>query len=401
RFISHNILLALFFTFIIVCSIPAYAANGIQLIGIGAVHRGLGGAGVAKPLDSTAIYLNPAGMNNVGRRFDLNFTMAFPKTAMNTTPAGGNAVKSEDEGSLLPSATLVYTFMDDKIAAGIGAIFSSGFGVDYPASRLPSVLTGNTYDTSDRYGLLKIIPAFSYRILDNLYAGVGVHINYAFLQTNSAVATFTQTTGTGRFDPAIGIGASFGLIYEPLDWLSLGTTYTSRQYFERFRRYKDLLAESLDMPQQVAAGVAVTPIKGGTIMADFRWINWSGIGQLGDSPAAGGFGWRDQYVLGAGLQYNFKDHFDVPVAIRTGYNYGRSPIAPASVYANALVPAVIEHHLSGGISVQLTKNIGLDGSYTRGFKNTVTDNGAISGVPGSTLSTQAHFFTLQLNVSCK
>ncbi len=135
-------------------------------------------------------------------------------------------------------------------------------------------------------------------------------------------------------------------------------------------------------------------------MTDFRWINWRSIGQIGDSPANGGFGWQDQYVVGAGLQYNFKERFNVPVTLRMGYNYGRSVVPSESAYANMLVPASIEHHLSGGVSVQITKTIGLSGSYTRGFKKAVVDNGTISGIAGSRMAASANFFSLQLNIAC-
>lgn len=377
----------------------SFGLNGIQLIGVGAVNRGTAGAGVAMPQDSNAIILNPAGMNGVGDRVDLNFTVGFPSTSMDSTVAGGNAAKSKDEGSLLPAATMVKTFMDGKIAAGIGAIFASGFGVDYPTSRLPSALTANAYDNTSRYCLIKIVPAFSYRIIDKLSLGIGMHVNYAFFQGNSSTAAFTQTAGRGRFDPALGIGGSIGVVYDPLDWLSVGATYTSRQYFEKFERYSDLLNASLDLPQQVAVGLAFKPIKGGAIFTDFRWINWGGAGIVGKSPVNGGFGWRDQYVMQTGLQYSFEEHFDVPLTLRTGYNYGRSIISSPVVYANMLVPAVLVHHLTGGLSFNFTKQLGIDLSYTHGFRNTVTDDGTISvGAAGSTLSTKADLFSVQLHL---
>jgi long-chain fatty acid transport protein len=383
-------------------SLPAYALNGIQLIGVGAIHRGLGGAGVARPMDTTALLLNPAGLNSVGNRLDLGFTVGFPSSTMDSSAApAGNAgsanAKSKDDGILLPLASLSYQ-LNDQWAFGVGTFFTSGFGVDYSVSRLGAA--ANTYDTSTKYGLLKIIPGISYQILDNLTIGVSTHINYSFLQTDLATGAGTETTGRGRFDPALGLGGSLGIIYEPLPWLSTGVAYTSRQYFQKFRRYTDIFPESVDMPQQIAAGLSVKPFDGATVLTDFRWINWNRVGQLGNSPAVGGLGWRDQYVAHAGLQYCFKRALNVPLVLRAGYNFGRSIITPATAYVNALIPGVTEHHVTGGLTYKISKKIAAHASYTRFFKNTVTDNGSIIAIgSGAKLSSETHIFTSQLSVN--
>jgi len=313
---------------------------------------------------------------------------------------GGNNTTSKDEGALLPNVSVTFPFLDGRLALGVGSFVNCAFGVDYRASRLPTVLTNNTYDTVSRYGLIKFIPALSYRIIDNLYVGAGLHVNYAFIHSNSATAAagFPETSGGGRFDPALGIGGNLGLIYEPLDWLSLGVTYTTRQYFEVFDRYKDLFLGSMDMPQEVAAGVTVSPFEGGLVLADFRWINWSGVGTLGNSPVNGGFGWRDQYVGMLGLQYDFDPKFTVPLTVRVGYNYGRTIIPNQFVYQNILVPAITEHHITAGLGYDLTEKIGLNVSYSHFLENTQTDDGTVNAPGGASMKMSANAFTLQLNV---
>ena len=164
---------------VVLVSAQSFALDGIQLIGVGAIHRGLGGSGVARPLDSTSVYLNPAGMNAVGRRFDAMTTVGFPQTSMNTTAALGNNTTSRMEGVILPSTSVVMPFLEDRMAFGVGVFTTSGFGTEYGASRLPSALTGNTYDTSSRYGLIKFIPALSLEVIENLHVGIASHINYA------------------------------------------------------------------------------------------------------------------------------------------------------------------------------------------------------------------------------
>src|SRR4029453_13455418 len=288
----------------------AQATNGLRVIGYGPIPLGMGGAGVAKPSDSYSLLTNPAGMNGVGNRADFNFTVAFPDTFMGTSnaPAGNpDAVRAAgtDDPAFFPGAAMVWQ-ASDKISLGVGAVPSAGFQVEFPVSRFNSAITGNLYDLSGKYGNIKIVPAASYQILDNLAVGVGLDINYAFFHTDSAVIApgFPETAGRSRFDSALGIGGRVGVTYAPIKWVQVGAMYVTRSHFQRFERYKDLIDTGLDLPQEVDAGLAIMPISGLTVLGDFRWINWAS-GFLGRSLAQGGLEWRDQYVFAGGVEYNF------------------------------------------------------------------------------------------------
>ena len=98
---------------------------------------------------------------------------------------------------------------------------------------------------------------------------------------------------------------------------------------------------------------------------------------LADTPAKGGFGWGDQWVFATGAEYTFKDKKDNDkLKLRLGYNYGQSPIQPSVLFANALIPVIMEHHLTMGFSYFLTKNFSLDFVWEHHFKNVMSDNGA-------------------------
>ncbi|MFO1519603.1 MAG: outer membrane protein transport protein [bacterium] len=386
RNLKSKLLVAL--GFILFGAVPsANASNGLRVIGFGARNLGLGGAGVAQPQGANSIYINPAGMNDVGNEASLDIVTAFTSTRMGTSAAlAGNpsavSVGGTEDPVLLPSGALVMSFLENnRLSLGIGTALSAGFQAEFPVSRFPSALTKNQYDTSGKYANLKIEPAASFRIRDNLSIGVGLDINYAFFQTDSATLNlgFPETTGRSRFDSALGIGGRIGILYKPIKRLQIGAMYVTRQHFQRFDRYKDLLFTGLDLPQEVAVGLAVEPFKGATFLADFRWINW-GSGFTGAPLAQGGLGWRDQYVLATGFEYNFDPRFDFPAAIRIGYNYGRSPIPSGAVFQNALIPTVIEHHLTTGVSYEINKHIGFDAAYIHEFEHTVTDDGSSNPV---------------------
>ncbi|MCP5467912.1 MAG: outer membrane protein transport protein [Deltaproteobacteria bacterium] len=364
----------------------AHATNGLRLIGVGPTSVGMGGGAVAKPQTSTSIYINPAGMNDTANMADLNFLIGLPNTTMDSSlaPAGNPsavAVGGEDDLILLPNGSATFGFMENnKLTIGLGTFLTSGFQVEFPVSRLPAALTGNQYDTSGRYANFKMIPAVSYRVLDNLSIGVGLDVNYSFLNADlgTSLPGFPQTAGRGRFDPAFGIGGRIGIIYKPIDMLQLGVNYSTRQYYQEFKRYSDVLKESLDMPQEVNVGVALTPQEALLLTMDFRWINWSGVDLFGDSVLEGGLGWRDQYIFITGLQYDFYPNFKFPAKLRLGYNYGRSPIPAESAFTNLLIPTIMEHHLSAGASLEINKHLGIDVAYTHEFKNRITDDGSLN-----------------------
>lgn len=389
---------------VLLCGAPStWALNATQLIGVGAIHRSLAGAGVARPLDSTAVYLNPAGLQRLGPRLDTGFTVVFSDVDMDTStaPAGNPAavnVDSNDTPALLPFGSLVLP-LGKRAAVGMGTFITNGFGVDFPVSRLAA--GGNTFDMTGRYGLLRITPAASYKVLDNLWVGGGIQIGIAMLNTDGATAAFTETTGRNRTDQALGISGNFGAIYEPLSWMSLGVTYNSRFFFQQFDRYKDLLSSSLDLPQMVAAGVAVRPLSTDelTLMADFRWINYSQIGIISNDPTAGGFGWRDQYIGIVGVQYDFRPRLHFPVELRMGYNYGRNVITPGAVTANILAGNGIKHHLSAGVGLYPVPNLEMHLSYTRNFRASLVDDGSsVPALAGGRVSGDSNIFSLQFAV---
>lgn len=378
--------LVLFFSALFIFVMPGTlkASNGIRVIGPDAQITAMGGAGVAMPTTPAAAFLNPAGFKNSIDQAELALAVIFPDLGMGSSlaPAGNpDAVNasSTNATAFLPAGGVVSSVWDGRIALGLSFYSSGGVQVEYPVSRVNSAFTNNAYDNSVLYANLKIIPGFSIEVVENLTLGAGLDINYSFLETNSAVPApgFPETTGSSQLDSALGIGGRIGLIYEPLPWLKVGATYLFRNRFQRFDRYADLFFAGVDLPQQVAVGLAFLPMDGMSILADFRWIDWSS-GIIGTSPLAGGFGWRDQYVAAIGFSYDFDEKFSVPLAFRIGYNYGSSPISSPVAFANLLFPPIVEHNLATGLGIDFHKYFSMDLTYLREFPNTITDDGSLN-----------------------
>lgn len=364
-----------------------WALNGAQLTGFTAIHESLGGTGVARSQDTSTLLVNPAGMTELPFLVNFNIFLGWPKTQMDTSgAAAGNAgglTTSNDDPVIMPGGALSYPtpWFDEKFFIGIGVVPVAGFSVDFPISRLSAAITGNAYDTHTFYGLFKVVPAAAYKINEKWSVGLAIHVDHAELETNSAVpGTFGPTAGGDRGDGAFGFGIGLGVLYKPLDILSVGLSYTTEQWMQEFERYQDILPSGLNFPQQLTAGVSVRPMERLLVNTDFHWINWSGAGGgFGTPVAAGGLGWQDQFIAKIGVQYQPLDF----LTLRTGYNYGRSAIPSSSLFASQLAIPIGEHHLGGGVGFKIGKHVDLDFSYLHTLSNTVTDDGTQSAGAGA------------------
>lgn len=359
----------------------ALALNGAQLVAFSAATEGMAGAGAsAGGIDSSTMITNAAALTEVPRDFRIGMLLGFPKTTFTSTlNPGVGAQASNDDPILLPSGSVVFPLMEDRLVWGMGVFAIAGFGNDYPAS----VIAGSTFASHSQYGFLKIVDSVAYKVNDQISVGLALHIDQETLQSNGATAALTQTTGIDRQDTAYGAGGSFGVLYKPFEFLRMGASYTTEQFFDNFERYIDILPRGVNYPQQANLGVTVTPRDDLLVAADFRWINWSGAtGGFGDSLAAGGLGWRDQYIGMGGVQYRPLE----PLLLRVGYNYGRSAVPASALFTNSLSTAIGKHHVGGGVGLRLVENIDLDLSYLRGLESTVTNTGAVGAGSSATVS---------------
>ncbi|MCW8862983.1 MAG: hypothetical protein OQK07_11240, partial [Rhodospirillales bacterium] len=71
------------------------------------------------------------------------------------------------------------------------------------------------------------------------------------------------------------------------------------------------------------------------------------------------------------VQHRLDDQWTV----RAGWNYGESPIDSEVVFANALFPAIVEHHLTAGASYKISDawELGLSAYFAP--EKSLTDSG--------------------------
>ena len=351
----------------------AFATDGHQLIGIGPIQKGLGGAGVASGKDATWLLLNPAAIHDIDRRIDVGLELFAPDRGI--TPRGF-LLPNVPAGKMTDDSIFMIPFMGyvhpkDEWTWGVGIYGVNGMGVDYGKSRttLPRIL-GQNFDRTTEYGVAKVVVAAAKPIGNGWAIGGAVNLVYSRFKTDMMTLQFRQTKGENEWDHTFGAGFSVG-VHKHFERFRFGMAYTSRQWMTNFDDYSDLVPDSLDLPQTFQAGVSFDITDTLEASLDYKWLDWSGIDQIGRDPILGGFGWEDQHVIKFGLEWEMNDRW----TLRGGYSHGNSPIKESYVFANALFPAVVEDHLSLGASWRMNDASEVHLTVMHAFRNTLKEDG--------------------------
>lgn len=354
----------------------AFANNGDQMVGYSAISNAMGGAVVAMPQDVTTALSNPAGLSylNMGddkTRFDMNLSVLNPKRSM-------NGVDSDSNAYIL--ATGGFAFQSDlfgrDFTVSVGAYPISGGGVDFPAEAFK---LGNSHAAvvASRVSL-RIGPAVAYKVSDKL--SVGANLSLAVNQMSiKNFDTSTPPPKSMNFPNDVAYGGSFvlGTIYKINDRTNFGAAYTSRSYTEDLEWNMDdgKWRLSFQDPQTVSIGISHQMTEKLLLEADLKWLNYSDVRTTATlyGPTAAktknlAYNWSDQNVLALGAKYRLSDG----IALLAGYNYGKSPIGEKDINNNAGVTAIVEHHLSAGVTAKVSKHSSLTFSLSHGLKNEMT-----------------------------
>lgn len=373
----------------------AGATNGDNLISIGPISRAMGGVGIAAPQDAiSAVFSNPAamcfGLYCPGSEFNFAGTVFMPKAKARIQLPGGydSGTQSSDSDLFAIPAIGISSPISQNLRFGIAAYGVSGLGVDYRDKITIPVGSGETLYTNLQ--IMKFAPSLSYLVNPNLSIGAALHINYGSLDLDSGTSA------------GFGFGAELGAIYKTGP-LSFGAVYISPQKinhedvanFDKFSTGSTSLDDlKLESPQTVGLGIAFEPIQNVFLIeTDVKWLNWA------DADGYEDFGWKDQWVFNIGAQYKPTPK----LALRAGYNYGKSPIrehswddskgfidvqgkqVPATFYEILRIagfPAIVEHHVTAGVGYQLTKTVSIDMAYMHAFKNDIKEEGKVCGSSG-------------------
>jgi long-chain fatty acid transport protein len=231
------------------------------------------------------------------------------KARSNITGTDASAT-SQSKMFVVPEVGIVNQ-INNRLTFGIGAFGVSGMGVDYRNEP-------NLFRMHTNFQFMRVIPTLAYKVNDAISVSGAVHLAYGSL--DMGVVTPGGNAGGGQ-SQNYGVGAQLGVAYNMGDFVYAGLTYQSpvnMTYKRVFDSNGDGQFEDfkLTQPQELAFGVGVRLMTSLNVGMDIRWINWKNARGYKE------FQWKDQWVIGLGGEF-------IPMqrlALRAGYNYGKSPI---------------------------------------------------------------------------
>ncbi len=407
----------------------ADATDGYFSHGYGMRSKGMGGVGVALPLDAMAGANNPAGMAWIGNRVDVGIDWFQPRrnaSRFGAAPGLNGSARSDSNDFAVPEVGYNRMLRDD-LALGITAYGAGGMNTDYPGGQLNCGAGPNTANLmcgSGRLGVnlmqLTIAPTLAWKPAAEHSIGVSPLFAFQRLRLMGVQAfdnapgfpPFTSSPGNvtnNGYDSSRGIGARVGYLGR-FDRVSVGAVYSSRIHMSEFSKYRGLLAEQgdFDIPARYAIGVAFDATPSVTVAMDLERIHYQNIASVGNpsaSPAplgasnGPGFGWKDVDAVHLGAQWKYSR----TLTLRAGYNHATNPVTANDVTFNILAPAVVQDHVTLGLSYALSDDTEITGAYMHAFGNTVSGpslfNAILGPGAGGTESISMHQNSLGIAIS--
>lgn len=370
----------------------AYATEGYFQLGYGARQKALAGAGAADSRDATAASQNPAGLVHVPDQVDMSVTLFSPHREVTggSEPGAGpvsmlpqETVESDRNLFLVPnlawSKHVRSNPLIDVVALtvyGNGGMNTTYGNVSRTCPTANGMVAGNGIFCGGKAGVdlqqMLISAAFAKQITSNVSVGVApILARQQFkaygISSFGAMSSAPDSVSNNQFDESWGGGVRGGVEWAITPSVRLGVAGNSRIYMQEFDKYKGLFAEQgdFDIPASAQIGIAIDLRPNLTLMADYKYINYSAVKAISNPSTSPdllgtdngkGFGWDDMNIFKVALEWRA-----TPSATwRIGYSYNNNPVSSRDVMFNTLAPGVVQHHFTAGGEFKLTDNISLE-----------------------------------------
>ncbi len=368
---------AVFFALVLLTAAAQSRAEGLRIYGLSAEAQSRGEAVIASGGDSSALWYNPAGLNQLkSSNLSVNLNNMF-LYGDNTDPAGRK--EKSKETYFTPFGVYYAAPLTEQWAAGIGVNTPFGLATKYDDDASFRYIT-----TGGQVNVINIQPTVSYQLSSAFSIGIGA--NYylsnakltqqyswapaAAVLGNPALAAAPDSTAKVK-GSGDGYGFTTGLRFQPSEKQSLGITYHSQvvvKYegdatlsnipgavqpaFSGGPSYKSDSQLTIRYPDIVALGYAFRPTDKLTWEVGGQWTNWNDFKTIDanlDQPTAlfpnssTPLYWKNGWVIRTGAEYAVSDKW----AISGGYFYDKSPTRESTY--TPLVPEGDHHVVSAGV----------------------------------------------------
>ncbi|WP_324779234.1 OmpP1/FadL family transporter [Thiobacillus sedimenti] len=352
------------------CSLPvtAHATNGDQMMALSAAQAAMGGATVAQARDALAVMVNPAGIADLGMkevRMDLGFGLLNP-------PREVNGQESDSNWYMMPSGAVAFN-VNDRLFLGMGMGGIAGMGVNVADAMAAA---GNQPVVTTKQ-VLRFTPAAAFKVTDALTLGASLNL------VNQSLA-MSLPGGGGNYvalpqNQQFGLGATVGATYKISPRWQAGLVYTTKTDVARmeYNTPSGRTSFDMDMPASLALGLSFKPMPGLQVEFDVKRYAFADVMKRipvtnppPGFPATLNFGWKDQTVYALGVKKDLGNK----MAVSVGYNYGKSPFGAESVNMNLGSTAIVENHLSVGLTRKFSDKVSGTFAYTHAFSNELTSS---------------------------
>ncbi|AHK78042.1 aromatic hydrocarbon degradation protein [Ectothiorhodospira haloalkaliphila] len=358
-----------------------------------------GEAAVAQ--DSSTIFFNPAGMVFLpGPEFQAAVHLLMPKAdarESGSTASGVGAFNPDTGEQILPG------YVDQPVSGGSG-------GNPYDPTPVPNFFYARPLNEQTWFGLgitapfglanhydddfwarydstetdLKVIniqPSLAYRVNERFSIGGGIDIQYADATLKNAIPSpafgpSLETDGEQQLDAdSWDVGFNLGAMWQVTEATRLGLHY--RQGVKHTLDGKAKIArpitgeqETLDgkadlhLPDMVALGARHQLNDRWTLMAQYKWFQWSNFDEIrvrfndGREDNVVEQNYKDSWALSVGAEYQLDDRW----TLRGGLQYDRTPTQDG--YRTTRTPDGDRTWYSFGASYEQGPNWGFDVAYT-------------------------------------
>lgn len=364
-------------------ALHARGENACEQIGVGARSLGMGGVDVAVAEDTSAMVTNPAGIAQIpGDRFDWGNGLYLPWTRFENpfNRSGRSAHRTPGDAFKLyfPQWGYVHRLEGTPWSVGVGLFTVGGGG---SANHLCNEFYRRPKRTKSELAFVEFTPTIACRITPRLLVGASLNVYRCPLEVRILAGPLYLEVLDAE---AWGWGYGLGVLWKPIDGLSLGLAYTSESHLQDFegdrgyvevagvgrKRCRYSKVHDFQRPQKVAFGVAWRPNRRWLLAFDFEWQDYAQsfrylIFSFRRPP--GGLpshwhpklplGWRDNYHLAFGVEYHATERLD----LRMGYAYTPAHVTPdRGQYLYIPSTTADAHNVTAGFGYRLRRDLRMD-----------------------------------------
>lgn len=381
-----------------------FSANEAEAVLASTKSTAMAATAIAHPIDALAGAYNPAGMTEVGDRFDIG---AYWVRDDGKATVSGNILPIEGvNGSFDPFNTKNFYSADFGInktfcsevcgqewewAVGLVA-YNRNFQKTTYKTAFPLL---GTSKLGMEYAHVTIAPTLAVKINECHSLGIAFNIQVERIKVNglqnfdNPLLSSSPGDVTNRgYNYSTGFTPTIGWLWHINECLTFGLTYQPKTSMPKLKKYRGFIGQHgrLDIPQKIGAGIAWQFMPCATVAFDVEHIDWDQVkalknnllasggvfNQLGTSSGPG-FGFRNQLYYRVGLEYELNPCW----TLRAGYRWVRTPFRNSQTAVNLLTDDAVESFFTCGATWNYDECNEISGLFAYGFDHSVTGHDAI------------------------